>query len=249
MAKRGGYFNRTMYNYSTSGGPILEDFGAIGEKFLEGTKYVNAVRRAEIEKIQKQQEEIIKLSEFPLTGNKDVDQMALRVSEGIRNDLMNARKRIGVDGFSRADFNAVYTNAMSSSKVYTGLNEYMKNEIERIDKDESLSDVTKDLYMKSLGSVFNQNAIFDVRVENGSILVDEYLGKDENGNPITQQTSVKDFMMNGAQDINKFDPLEAYEELQNLYIGKNQSFEYTIEDIQGNPALLSKHITGNPEQF
>ena len=241
--------NQSMYNYSTSGGPIQEDFGAIGEKFLQGTRYVNSVRRAEQEKIQKQQEEIIKLSNFPLTGNSDVDQAAFRVTQGLRDDLMNSRKKVGVDGYTRADHNSVYTNAMSSAKTYSGINDYMKNEIDRVGKDESLSDLTKDLYMKSLGSMFNKDSVYDVRVNDGSIIVDEFLGNDKDGNPMTQETNVKKFMMNGGQDIEKFDPLDAFEELQELYMSNNQSFEYSVEDIAGNPALLTKHVTGNPEQF
>jgi len=238
-----------MYNYSTSGGPIQEDFGAIGDKFLAGTRYINQVRERQVEKIQKKQEEIINQTQFPLTGNADVDKMFARTGEAIRNDLMNMRKKVGVDGFTMADFNEGYSNSLSSAKTITGVNEWSKNEMERIQSDESLSEVTRDLYMENLGGVFNPDSVFDVRSENGSIIIDEIKGKDENGNPITQQTDVKRFMMNGSQDIEKFDPLDAFSELQDLYMSKNQSFEYSLEDLEGNPALLSKHVVGNPEQF
>lgn len=249
MARRRNYINRTMYNYSTSGGPIQEDFGAIGDKFLSGTRYINQVREQQVEKIQKKQEEIINQTQFPLTGNADVDKMFARTGEAIRNDLMNMRKQVGVNGFTMADFNEGYSNSLSSAKTISGINEWSKNEMARIDADESLSEVTKDLYMQNLGGVFNPNSVFDVRSENGSIIIDEIKGRDENGNIITQQTDVKRFMMNGSQDIEKFDPLEAFGELQNLYMSKNQSFEYSMEDLEGNPALLSKHVVGNPEQF
>jgi len=238
-----------MYNYSTSGGPIQEDFGAIGDKFLSGTRYINQVREQQIEKIQKKQEEIINQTQFPLTGNADVDKMFARTGEAIRNDLMKMRKQVGVDGFTMADFNEGYSNSLSSAKTISGINEWSKNEMARIDADESLSEVTKDLYMQNLGGVFNPDSVFDVRSENGSIIIDEIKGKDEDGNIITQQTDVKRFMMNGSQDIEKFDPLAAFGELQNLYMSKNQSFEYSLEDLEGNPALLSKHVVGNPEQF
>lgn len=235
--------------------PISVDFGAIGDKFLEGQKYIEERRQFEIAKLEQKDKDLREASDFPLSGNADVDKAGMIVGEGIRNDLHNARKRIGLSpedgGLTRAEYREIYNNTMNSAKAYKGISQFAKNEFERIEKDDSLSDIVGDLYNQSIGAVYDADRNYGIRTENGNIIL---MTQDEQGKK--HDTDLKKLLVNKAQDVKKFDVFGSVSDIKKLYMGQNKTLQglnpgekFSVVDIEGNPALFTSHVVGQGKAF
>jgi hypothetical protein len=231
------------YDSRKAGGLNATNFGDIAKTFTEGQRYIREVAERTDKKIQDNVNAVMESTDYEYIGQPDIDKASADMMNGIRNDLFNEKAKIGIDGYSVHDFNKVYNKSMNSAKTFGGLNEFAKKQLESINGNENLSDIVKDGFLNNIGAAFSKDGKYRMDVKGGDILMTTY-SEDEEGNVVETPTDLKRFMINGQDEIEKFDALGSVSEFQKVYMERDQEYlGVTFQEVEANGGLWADTVT------
>lgn len=235
------------YDSRKAGGLNATKFGDIARTFTEGQRYIREVAERTDKKIQDNVNAVMESTDYKYIGQADIDSASSDVMNGIRNDLFAEKAKIGVDGYTVNDFNKVYNKAMNSAKSFGGIQEFAKTQLEAIEKNDKLSDIVKDGFINNIGAAFSKDGKYRIDFREGDIIMTTYQ-EDEDGNVIEVPTDMKRFMINGQDEIEKFDALGSVADVQKIYMDRQKDYlGVDFQQIQGNPGLWAETLTTSGE--
>ena len=235
------------YDSRKAGGLNQTNFGDIAKTFTEGQRYIREVAERTDKKIQENVNQVMESTDYKYIGQADIDSASADVMNGIRNDLFAEKAKIGIDGYTVNDFNKVYNKAMNSAKSFGGVQEFAKTQLEAIEKNDKLSDIVKDGFINNIGAAFSKDGKYRVDFRQGDIIMTSYQ-EDEDGNVTEVPTDMKRFMINGQDEIEKFDALGSVSDIQKIYMDRQKDYlGVDFQQIQGNPGLWAETLTTSGE--
>ena len=235
------------YDSRKAGGMNQTNFGDIAKTFTEGQRYIREVAERTDKKIQENVNAVMESTDYKYVGQADIDSASADVMNGIRNDLFAEKAKIGVDGYTVHDFNKVYNKAMNSAKSFGGIQEFAKTQLEAIEKNDKLSDIVKDGFLNNIGAAFSKDGKYRIDFKQGDVIMTTYQ-EDEDGNVIPVATDMKRFMVNGQDEIEKFDALGSVSDIQKIYMDRQKDYlGVDFQQIQGNPGLWAETLTTSGE--
>ena len=235
------------YDSRKAGGLNQTNFGDIAKTFTEGQRYIREVAERTDKKIQDNVNAVMESTDYKYIGQADIDSASADVMNGIRNDLFAEKAKIGVDGYTVNDFNKVYNKAMNSAKSFGGIQEFAKTQLEAIEKNDKLSDIVKDGFINNIGAAFSKDGKYKIDFDQGDIIMTSFV-EDEDGNINPVSTDMKRFMINGQDEIEKFDALGSVAEVQKIYMDRQKDYlGVDFQQIQGNPGLWAETLTTSGE--
>ena len=235
------------YDSRKAGGMNQTNFGDIAKTFTEGQRYIREVAERTDKKIQENVNAVMESTDYKYIGQADIDSASADVMNGIRNDLFAEKAKIGVDGYTVNDFNKVYNKAMNSAKSFGGIQEFAKTQLEAIEKNDKLSDIVKEGFINNIGAAFSKDGKYRIDFKQGDMIMITYQ-EDEDGNVIEVATDMKRFMVNGQDEIEKFDALGSVSDIQKIYMDRQKDYlGVDFQQIQGNPGLWAETLTTSGE--
>lgn len=245
------------YDYGPAAA-INTDFGQIARDNLSDFRNVQETARKARERIDDAQKEASEAQDYEMTGVADVDKATMSLASDFRDHLREERNRIGkvVDGevYTISDFVAFKNNVINNSKIWKGHPELIKNTLEALEKDETLDPITKEAYSETAGLILNPGGAYNVgssrdKKNKGNITI-----SGENADGTKVEYDLKNLAVNNVQEIKRFDSTTDIKDFQNLYAGKQQSFDingqmYTVREVLDNPLLFTQHVKTEPAEF
>jgi len=248
----GVYRNRNLFDYSTTGGPIQEDFGEFGKLYLDGVKHIEEVKRSVDAQVLERTDEAIKLADAPITGNELFDRGAADLMSKVREDIYSAKSRIGKDGFTVNDYNQLLAKSMGSAASFTKLPQFYKDTRDAIaEKGDEVSGAQLSILDYNLGKVMGRGSVNSISVKDGSYVIDRG-ERDEKGNPVWVSTDIKEFVSSGPEDIAMFNKLDEAKTFRDIFVNKNKDFlppELLDLDDANATAVITGHIVDTPENY
>ena len=235
------------YDSRKAGGMNQTNFGDIAKTFTEGQRYIREVAERTDKKIQENVNAVMESTDYKYIGQADIDSASADVMNGIRNDLFAEKAKIGVDGYTVHDFNKVYNKAMNSAKSFGGIQEFAKTQLEAIEKNDKLSDIVKEGFINNIGAAFSKDGKYRIDFKQGDMIMTTYQ-EDEDGNVTEVKTDMKRLMVNGQDEIEKFDALGSVSDIQKIYMDRQKDYlGVDFQQIQGNPGLWAETLTTSGE--
>lgn len=233
------------YDSRTAGGLNQTNFGDLAKTFTQGQKYIREVAQKTDDKIQANIDSVLEATEYEHVGQADIDSASIDVMNGLRNGLFEERAKIGKNGYTIHDFNKVYNKTTSSAKSYGGVQKFVETQLDAINKNENLSGITKAGFINNIGAAFSKDGRYKMEYRQGDIVMTSYSDElDENGKPIETVVDMKRFLVNGQDEINKFDALGSVATVQKLYMDRVKTVGgVTAEEIEGLDGKWLQQIT------
>lgn len=144
MAYKGGFLLK----------PVKVDYGSVGKMYMQGINAVAQIREGVLKERAEQRKQLAEAVDFQATGIHDIDRMALDHGQSVSSELSIAQQKVDAGLMTRTQQAAIHQRAIAESQSLGSLVDVMSKNIEAIDKDDSLSDLTKDqltnLYFKDI---------------------------------------------------------------------------------------------------
>lgn len=245
------------YDYGPAAA-ITTDFGQIARDNLQDFRNVQETARKARERIDAAQKEASEAQDYEMTGIADVDKATMSLASDFRDHLREERNNIGkvVDGkvYTISDFVAFKNNVINNSKIWKGHPELINKTLERMREDKTLDPISVEAYAETAGLILNPGGAYSIKSsrdpkDKGNIQI---FGKNPDGT--TVEYDLKNYAVNGVQEVKNFDATADIKDFQTVYAGKKQTFEidgemYTAKEVMDNPILFTKHIKTQSDEF
>ena len=270
--RRNPYLSSGSYDYGPPAA-ITEDFGEIGRGLEKGfDEAIDLAMKAE-ERLDKYTKEAQESQDFDNTGISDIDNATRNLAYSAKEQLFDRKNMIGKDVeyydpksgkiktrmFTINDFNKFKNNLVNNSKIWSGQINLVNKTLEEYEKNDQLSDVTKEAFLQSVGATVNKNLSYKINVdENGNFKlissgtdINPYGGDEEEVQIIS---NYKQSAVNKIQEVNKFDAVADIEKFRKTYAERKKTFEiggekYRSDQVLADMGLFTRHITEQSKDF
>jgi len=269
--RRNPYLSGGSYDYGPPAA-ITEDFGEIGRGLEKGfDEAIDLAMKAE-ERLDKYTKEAQESQDFENTGISDIDNATRNLAYSAKEQLFDRKNMIGQDvpyttrngkiktrKYTINDFNKFKNNLVNNSKIWSGQINLVNKTLEEYEKNDQLSDVTKEAFLQSVGATVNKNLSYNINVdENGNfklissgIDINPYGGDEEEVQIIS---NYKQSAVNKIQEVNKFDAVADIEKFRKTYAERKKTFEiggerYRSDQVLADMGLFTRHITEQSDDF
>jgi hypothetical protein len=271
IPRRNRYLSGGSYDYGPPAA-ITEDFGELGRGLEKGfDEAMDLAMKAE-ERLDKYTKEAQESQDFENTGISDIDNATRNLAYAAKEQLFDRKNMIGQDvpytarngkiktrKYTINDFNKFKNNLVNNSKIWSGQIDLVNKTLEEYEKNDQLSDVTKEAFLQSVGATVNKNLSYNINVdENGNFKlissgtdINPYGGDEEEVQIIS---NYKQSAVNKIQEVNKFDAVADIEKFRKTYAERKKTFEiggekYRSDQVLADMGLFTRHITEQSKDF